>query len=109
MRSLAVWTTTAAVAFLGVANAQTPAADASAAPTELQTAITAYAAYQNDVSELRAATPTNANTLETALDRVGRHNRDALTRGWIAYGAQTAAQSEPFVQGVRNAAAYYGR
>jgi hypothetical protein len=110
MRSLAVWTTTAAVALLGVANAQTASTDASSAPTvDLQTAITAYAAYQNDVSELRASTPTSANTLEGALDRVARHNRDALTRGWIAYGAQTAAQSPAFVQGVRDAAAYYGR
>ena len=106
MRSLAVWTTTAAVAFLGVASAQT----APAAPNaELQSAMTAYAAYQNDVSDLRAARINNANELETALDRVARHNRDALTRGWVAYGASTAAQSPAFVQGVRDAAAYYGR
>jgi hypothetical protein len=32
-----------------------------------------------------------------------------MTRGWIAYGATTAAQSQAFVQGVRDAAAYYGR
>jgi ribosomal protein S18 acetylase RimI-like enzyme len=104
MRSLAAWTTTAAVALLGGANAQTVAEDGN-----LQTAITAYAAYQNDVSELRSTAPRDANTLETALDRVARHNRDELTRGWIAYGAQTAAQSPAFVQGVRDAAAYYGR
>lgn len=104
MRSLAAWTTTAAVALIGTANAQTASQDVN-----LQTAITAYAAYQSDVSELRAAQPRDANTLETALDRVGRHNRDALTRGWIAYGAQTAAQSPAFVQGVRDAANYYGR
>ncbi|MGH6950952.1 MAG: hypothetical protein ACREH4_08770 [Vitreimonas sp.] len=110
MRSLAVWTTTAAVALLGVANAQTPpAAEAGAASGDLQTAVTAYAAYHADVAELRARTPNNAATLETALDRVARHNRDELTRGWIAYGAQTAAQSPAFVEGVRRAAAYYGR
>jgi hypothetical protein len=111
MRSLAVWTTTAAVALLGVANAQTPpaASEASASGGDVQSAVTAYAAYQSDVSELRAAEIRNANDLETALDRVARHNRDALTRGWIAYGASTAAQSPAFVQGVRDAAAYYGR
>lgn len=110
MRSLAVWTTTAAVALMGVANAQTaPAADASAQSTDLRTAINAYAAYQSDVGELRATTPRDANTLEAAIDRVAHHNRDALTRGWIAYGAQTAAQSQAYVQGVRDAAAYYGR
>jgi len=105
MRGLAAWTTTAAVALLGgAANAQTPSEDGN-----LQTAITAYAAYQSDVSELRSSTPRDAGTLETALDRVARHNRDELTRGWIAYGAQTAAQSPAFVQGVRDAASYYGR
>jgi hypothetical protein len=111
MRSLAVWTTTAAVALLGVANAQTAApADAGAATSgDLQTAVTAYAAFQSDVSELRSTTMRDASTLETALDRVGRHNRDELTRGWIAYGANTAAQSPAFMQGVRDAAAYYGR
>jgi hypothetical protein len=111
MRSLAVWTTTAAVALLGVANAQTPApADAGAGGAgDLQTAVTAYAAYQSDVSELRASTMRDANALETALDRVARHNRHEFTRGWIAYGSNIAAQSPAFVQGVRDAAAYYGR
>jgi len=112
MRSLAVWTTTAAVALFGVANAQTTAPAESGQTTasgDLRTAITAYAAYQNDVSDLRASTISSDDQLEGALDRVGRHNRDELTRGWIAYGAQTAAQSPAFVQGVRDAAAYYGR
>ena len=109
MRSLAVWTTTAVVALLGVAHAQTrPASDAPAA-TDLRTAVTAYAAYQSDVSELRSTEVRNANDLEGALDRVARHNRDALTRGWVAYGGSIAAQSPAFVQGVRDAAAYYGR
>lgn len=110
MQRLAVWTTTAAIALLGVANAQTPpAAEGASGSADLQTAVTAYAAYHNDVSDLRASAPSNSATLEAALDRVARHNRDQLTRGWIAYGAQTAAQSPAFVQGVRDAAAYYGR
>ena len=108
MRSLAFWTTSAAVALLGVANAQTAPAG-GAGNGDLQTAMTAYAAYQDDVSDLRSSRVGNANELETALDGVARHNRDALTRGWVAYGASTAAQSPAFVQGVRDAAAYYGR
>ena len=76
MRSLAVWTTTAAVALLGVANAQTPAStEAGASNVDLQTAVTAYAAYQSDVSELRSSTMRDAAGLETALDRVGRQQR----------------------------------
>jgi hypothetical protein len=117
MRSLAVWTTTAAVALLGVAaHAQThstasaSAAVAAAAPSgDLQTAIAGYARYQTDVTDLRSATISNNDALETALDRAGRHNRDEMTRGFIAYGSQVAAQSPAFVQGVRDAAAFYGR
>lgn len=110
MRSLAVWTTTAAVALLGVANAQTTDGAAPAATeTDLGTAIAGYAAYQHDVSELRAGQLRNDSDLEAALNRVAHHNRGALTRGWVAYGASTAAQSPAFVQGVRDAAAYYGR
>lgn len=108
MRSLAVWTTTALVAALGgAAHAQTAAQPAPNA--QLQTAMGAYAAFHNDISELRAARVGNAAELETALDRVAHHNREALTRGWVAYGAATAAQSPAFVQGVREAANYYGR
>jgi hypothetical protein len=109
MRSLAVWTTTAVVALLGVAHAQTTPAATPAVAGELQTALTAYASFHNDVSDLRGTRVGNAGELEAALDRVARHNRDTLTRGWVAYGASTAAQSPAFVQGVRDAAAYYGR
>ncbi len=109
MRSLAVLTTTAAIALLGVANAQNagpapaPAADPLAAATE------AYASYQLDITELRSRRLGAAPDLEAAIDQAVGHNRDALARGWIAYGAQTAAQSQAFVAGVREAAAYYGR
>lgn len=110
MRSLAIWTTTAVVALLGVASAQDASAPApEAAGGEVRTALNAYAAYQNDVSEMRTITLRNANDLENVIDRLGRHNRAALSRGWIAYGAATATQSPAFMQGVRDAAAYYGR
>ena len=101
MRSL-VWTTTAVVALLGAAGAQEAAAPANAeAGGEVRSAMNAYAAYQNDVSELRTITLRNANDLESVIDRLGRHNRAQLSRGWVTYGAATAAQSPAFVQGVR--------
>ena len=110
MRNLAIWTTTAVVALLGAASAQDANAPAPA-PTggEVRSALNAYAAYQNDISELRTLTLRNDRDLEGVIDRLGRHNRAQLARGWVAYGAATAAQSPEFVQGVRDAAAYYGR
>lgn len=120
MRMLAALTTTAAVALMGVASAQTatpttqPTATDSlseVAPAQgaLRSALNAYAAYHGDVSQLRAMRIGTDNELESALDHVARHNRDSLTRGWVAYGANVAAQSPAFVQGVRDAATYYGR
>jgi hypothetical protein len=120
LRSLGILTTTAAVALMGAASAQdagapaTNEAAATAAPAApasgaLRTALNAYAAYQTDVSELRSSRIANDGDLEGALDRVARHNRDSLTHGWVAYGGYTAAQSPAFVQGVRDAAQYYGR
>ncbi|MBI1186895.1 MAG: hypothetical protein GC206_06110 [Alphaproteobacteria bacterium] len=120
MRSLAILTTTAAIALFGVANAQNSGApDAAPQPTNpdaasasgapLQDAVQAYAAYQADIGALRSISVNNADQLESALDTSTRHNRDAISRGWIAYGAMTAAQSPAFNEGVREAAAYYGR
>ncbi|MGE3142710.1 MAG: hypothetical protein AB7L65_05270 [Hyphomonadaceae bacterium] len=110
MRSLAVLTTTAAISLMGVASAETANAPPAAAPADnVQSAMGAYAAYQMDISDLRTRRMTDADALEQAIDKASSHSRDGLTRGWIAYGAGTAAQSPAFVQGVRDAAAYYGR
>ncbi|MES1156191.1 MAG: hypothetical protein ABUL73_00305 [Alphaproteobacteria bacterium] len=117
MHKLAVLTTAAAIVLCGVASAQTapaaqPAAATQAVPAasgDVQGAMASYAEFQSDVSDLRAAHIQAAPDLETALDAVARHNRDDMTRGWVAYGAATAAQSTAFDQGVRDAAAYYGR
>jgi hypothetical protein len=117
LRSLGILTTTAAVALLGAASAQDSTTDApAAAPAPVaapaggvRAAMDAYAAYQSDVTAMRAARVSSDADLENALNTVAHHNRDALTRGWVAYGGMTAAQSPAFVQGVREAAEYYGR
>ena len=119
LRSL-ILTTSAAVALLGVASAQNAGPSNSeqaaaagvtaiAATADVRSAISAYAAYHTDVTTLRGSRIANDADLEGALNRVAQHNRDALTRGWVAYGGMTAAQSPAFVQGVRDAAQYYGR
>lgn len=111
MRSLAVLTTTAAISLLGVASAQNAPAPAPTASSgdPVQAAMRSYAAYQLDITELRGNRLNNADALENAINTAVAHNRDALMRGWIAYGASTASQSPAFVQGVRAAADYYGR
>jgi hypothetical protein len=58
-------------------------------------ALEAYALYQNDVSTLLDA-DINGRNVDTALSRLQRHDSDRVARGWIAYGALTAAQSPRF-------------
>jgi hypothetical protein len=104
-------------AFIGVASAQNSEGPASAAQSSASPAasdnpmqaVHAYAAYHKAVGDLRGQRIRNAAELERALDTASRHNRNALSRGWIAYGAMIAAQSPAFMQGVRENAAYYGR
>ena len=116
MRSLAVWTTTAAVALLGVAaNAQTN----SAAPALLRRPRPRASTCRPQspaMPVIKPMSPTCAPRRSAATTRLkprsiasGRHNKDDMTRGWVAYGSQVAAQSPAFVQGVRDAAAFYGR
>jgi hypothetical protein len=68
-----------------------------------------YALYQEDVSQLEAAPFGSLDDIDGALEMVSSHNPDALARAWIAYAALVAAQSPEFVDGVRQAADYYGR
>jgi hypothetical protein len=64
-------------------------------------ALEAYALYQNDVSTLLDA-DINGRTVDAALARVQRHNSDQVARGWIAYGALTAAQSPRFADAIED-------
>lgn len=64
-------------------------------------ALEAYALYQNDVSTLLDA-DINGRTVDVALARAQRHNSDSVARGWIAYGALTAAQSPRFADAIQD-------
>ncbi len=97
----------AGAALIGAAFAQTPPPTPPSAPA--QDALIAYAAFHADVSDLATRQITSAAELDAALDRVARHNRDALVRGWVSYGASVAAQSPEFVNGMREAASQFGR
>jgi hypothetical protein len=68
----------------------------SASADAVHDALEAYALYQNDVSTLLDVDIENARTVDAARARLARHNSDQVSRGWIAYGALTAAQSDRF-------------
>lgn len=74
----------------------------------LSYAVQSYAVFQNDFSDLRTrASLRTQSEMDAALDKVAAHNRWHLTRGLLAYGALTAAQSDSFVKGVREAHSFY--
>lgn len=64
-------------------------------------AVDAYALYQNDVSALIDLDVESGRTVDAALARLSRHDPDRVARGWIAYGALTAAQSPAFAAGIQ--------
>lgn len=75
----------------------------------LTASLQAYAAFQADIEAVNGGSIQDAKDLERALDKAANLNRDQLTRGFIAYGAMTAARNEQFVSEVRKVAAAYGK
>lgn len=82
---------------------------ASARADAVHDALEAYALYQTDVSALLDTEIRSGRDVDAALARLGRHDPDRVARGWIAYGALTAAQSPQFAAGVREIVRDTGR
>lgn len=76
---------------------------------EVHDALEAYALYQSDVSALLDSEIDSAQAVDAALARLQRHSPRNVARGWIAYGALTAAQSPDFAAGIARAADESGR
>lgn len=72
----------------------------------LYRAVDAYALYQGDVGVLLDAT---SGEVGPALELAARHDPARVSRGWIAYGALTAAQSPAFARGVQSRVRAAGR
>jgi|CXWL01.1.fsa_nt_gi hypothetical protein len=76
---------------------------------EVHEALQAYALYQSDVSALLDSEIDSARAVDAALARLQRHSPRNVARGWIAYGALTAAQSQDFASGITRVADEGGR
>jgi hypothetical protein len=72
-------------------------------------ALEAYALYQHDVGVLLDLEVDSAQAVNGALARLSRHDARQVSRGYIAYGALTAAQSPAFAAGVERSARDRGR
>jgi hypothetical protein len=96
----------------GKAAAPAPAPVVAAAPVimePLAKSVQAYAAFQSDIDLVNGGSIQESKDIERALDKAAAINRDELTRGFIAYGALTAARNEEFVQEIRKTAGFYGK
>jgi hypothetical protein len=82
---------------------------APARAEELHEALEAYALYQHDVGVLLDLEVDSPQSINGALARLSRHNPERVSRGFIAYGALTAAQSPAFVAGVERRVRDEGR
>lgn len=95
--------------FTAIATSLALLVPASAQADAVHDALESYALYQNDVSTLLDVDIENARTVDAALARLRRHNSENVSRGWIAYGALTAAELDRFASGVRNSIRREGR
>jgi len=68
-----------------------------------------YATYQNDVTQVKEQNFRSALDIDTSLMRLGGHNPNQLTQGWMAYSALIAAQNPEFRAAIRDIEGYYGR
>jgi hypothetical protein len=68
-----------------------------------------YGTYQTDVSNVNSKPLASAAEIDAALNTLGGHNADQLSKGWVSYMAMIAAQDPAFRKSLKDVEAYYGR
>ncbi|MGH1422657.1 MAG: hypothetical protein ACRBEQ_12650 [Hyphomonas sp.] len=94
------------IAIAGLALASTASAQSSD-PISRSAAV--YATYQSDVSDVKNNPMTSAKDIDSALENLGGHNPDKLSKGWIAYSALIASQDPEYRAAVKDIENFYGR
>lgn len=68
-----------------------------------------YATFQADVTDVKTTPFASAGDINDALNNLGGHNADHLSKGWIAYSALIASQNPDYRAAVRDIESFYGR
>ena len=68
-----------------------------------------YATYQSEVTDVKTKPLSSAGDIDHALNSLGGHNPDQLSKGWISYSALIASQDPEYRAAVRDIADFYGR
>jgi hypothetical protein len=96
------------LAAIGLATGLAMGASAQSGDTISKSAAV-YATYQADVTDAKSKNLASAGDIDTALNNLGGHNSDQLTKGWIAYSALIASQDPEFRAAVKDSERHYGR
>ena len=67
-----------------------------------------YGTYQSDVTDVKEKPFASAKDIDHALNSLGGHNPDQLSKGWISYSALIASQDPEYRAAVRDIASFYG-
>lgn len=68
-----------------------------------------YATYQSDVTDVKTKPMASASDIDNALNNLGGHNPDKLSKGWISYSALIASQDPEYRAAVKDIESFYGR
>ena len=68
-----------------------------------------YGTYQSDVTDVKEKPFSSAGDIDHALNSLGGHNPDQLSKGWISYSALIASQDPEYRAAVRDIEGFYGR
>lgn len=114
MTNIRNWAATAltGLALAFSASAQETSAASVASPSKADTisdSAAVYATFQGDVTDVRNTPFASAGDIEGALNNLGGHNSEKLTKGWIAYSALIASQNPEYRTAVRDIESFYGR
>ncbi|MCD8491806.1 MAG: hypothetical protein LRY51_07825, partial [Geovibrio sp.] len=78
------------------ASAQTGETDEQKSGDVISSSAAVYATYQSEVTDVKAKPLGSANDIDNALNSLGGHNPDQLSKGWISYSALIASQDPEY-------------
>ncbi|MEE2920832.1 MAG: hypothetical protein VYC38_03640 [Pseudomonadota bacterium] len=81
---------------------------AASAPDPISKSAAVYGTYQSDVTDVKDRPFASAKDIDSALNALGGHNPDHLSKGWIAYSALIASQDPEYRAAVRDIESFYG-
>ena len=89
----------------------TIAAPANPAPQNdaISKAAAVYGTYQGSVTDFKNKPFSSTKDIDRALDELGSHNSEQLSKGWLSYSALVASQDVEFRVAVNEAISRYGR